>query len=134
MLLYEPTVNARSRNYNSGNLSIGYIEGKGRGVFAQKHFARGEAIECAPVIVLPDDPWELLNRTSLKDHYLTWGEQACAIALGFGSLYNYSYVPNAVMVRHLEEAYFEMVALRDIEAGEEITFKYNCPPWFEVKE
>jgi SET domain-containing protein len=27
-----------------------------------------------------------------------------------------------------------MVALRDIEAGEEITFKYNCPPWFEVKE
>jgi SET domain-containing protein len=55
--------------------------------------------------------------------------------LGFGSLfYKYSDSPDAEMIRHIQEAFFEMVALRDIEAGEEITFKYTCPPWFVVKE
>ena len=52
--------------------------------------------------------------------------------LGLGMLYNHSAAPNAVALRHLEQALVEFVALRDIQAGEEITHRYACPPWFEV--
>ncbi len=115
------------------DLCVRYVQTKGRGVFAEKAFAQGDIVESAPVLALPEDPWQVLNKTSLRDHYLAWGA-ACAIALGYGSLYNHSENPNARMIRHLQAADFTVVALRDIEPGEEITITYACPPWFEVKE
>ena len=62
-----------------------------------------------------------------------------ALALGFGSLYNHSYRPNARYddVGRQAKAF---TALRDIAAGEEVTVNYNGEPglrrrvWFEVVE
>ena len=50
-----------------------------------------------------------------------------ALALGYGSLYNHSYQPNA---RYDDESGQTKVftAIRDIEAGEEITVNYNGEP------
>jgi SET domain-containing protein len=50
-----------------------------------------------------------------------------ALALGYGSLYNHSYRPNA---RYDDDAQAAMVflALRSIAAGEEITINYNGDP------
>ena len=47
-----------------------------------------------------------------------------ALALGYGSLYNHSYQPNA---RYDDQPAGAMTftALRDIRAGEEITINYN---------
>ena len=50
-----------------------------------------------------------------------------AVALGYGSLYNHSYQPNARYddVGRLTKVFS---ALRDIEPGEEITVNYNGKP------
>lgn len=121
-------------------IEIRSITGKGRGVFAQKRFAPGEIIEIAPVIVLPNTQEGFLDQTVLKDYYYYWNETAVALALGFGSLYNHAYAPNARYQRRVQEALIEFVALRSIEAGEEITVNYNgdptdqAPLWFAVVE
>lgn len=117
-----------------GNLVVRQVEGKGRGVFAQRAFQKHEVIEQVPVIVLAEDPWELLNQTTLGHYYYSWGNTACAFALGFGALYNHSERPNAAAIKHLDTDTIEFVALRPIDPGEEITHKYQCPVWFEVKD
>jgi len=114
------------------DLMVRYVEGKGRGVFASRKFSQGEVIEQVPVLVLREDEYELLNHTSLKDYYYAWGENACAIPLGLSMLYNYSDRPNATTIRDMQTGMITFMALRDIEAGEEISHRYLCAPWFEV--
>lgn len=48
-----------------------------------------------------------------------------AIALGYGSLYNHSFSPNAMYVRRLDEREMDIVAYRPAAAGEEICVNYN---------
>lgn len=65
--------------------------------------------------------------SDLGKYVFVWDEEHIAIALGYGSLYNHSYAPNA---RYVDDdpcvkRYF---ALRDIMAGEEITINYNAEP------
>jgi hypothetical protein len=47
------------------------------------------------------------------------------MVLGFGSLYNHSYTPNATYVKKPDERVVEFVALQDIGSSEEITVNYN---------
>ena len=103
------------------------IPGKGRGVVAQRHFEAGETIERPPVIVIPPEEVALLRQTKLGSYYYEWGADCRqgAIALGYGSLYNHSYDPNARFVFHDDQDCLEFIALRDIEPGEEITINYN---------
>jgi SET domain-containing protein len=61
------------------------------------------------------------------DYVFIWGKKTVAIALGYGSLYNHSYSPNA--------RYYDgpgrtkvFMALRTIRAGEEILVNYNGDP------
>lgn len=119
-------------------LEIRNVASKGRGVFAQKRFAPGELIEQAPVIVLPNAQVGFLDQTLLKDYYYHWDDASVALALGFGSLYNHAYAPNAHYVKSVKEVLIKFVALRTIEVGEEITVNYNGDPtdqaalWFAV--
>ena len=108
------------------------VDGKGRGVFARKHFVKDETIEQAPVIILPNPQWEFLEQTVLRNHYWYWNEDAMAFCLGYGALYNHSAEPNARVVRQFEQNVIEFIALRNIEVDEEITIDYDCPLWFEV--
>ncbi len=72
------------------------------------------------------------------DHTFCWGESSedAALALGFGSLFNHSYKPNAVYERLLAHNQIHFFAHRDIDFGEEITVNYNrdpnedAPLWF----
>jgi SET domain-containing protein len=105
--------------------------GRGRGVFAGRRFARGEIVEEAPVILLPEPEWTLLNRTALEHYYYSWTADADALVLGFGCFYNHCDLPNVDARRVLAEERMRYVALRDIEAGEELTIRYRCPLWFE---
>jgi SET domain-containing protein len=121
-------------------IALGESQGKGRGVFAQKKIHRGEIIEEAPVVVMPATEIEHLDKTVLQDYYFLWGENEdeAAVMLGLCSLCNHSYQPNAVFNLHPEKLTIEFVALREIEAGEEITTNYNgdpnceAPIWFET--
>lgn len=124
-------------------IRVGPSKGRGRGVFARRHFAAGELIEQVPVLVIPAEQWRHVAQTVLLNYCFSWGadSQHAALALGFGSLYNHSYHPNATYVKRLAEALIDFVALRAIDSGQEITINYNGSPtgqepmWFgEVVE
>lgn len=118
-------------------LTIKPSPGKGRGVFAQQAIPSGALIERAPVIVVPAGQWELMERTILFDYYFAWGKDS-ALALGYGSLYNHAYTPNAYFVKQFTQQVIDFIALRAIAAGEEILVNYNVDPadmsplWFRV--
>lgn len=121
-------------------LKIGHSPGKGRGVFAAKDFKKGEIIECCPMIIIPRNQVMKMSDTILGEYLFALAEGQCAIILGYGSIYNHSYHPNAVYSYVLEEVCLEFQALVNIQAGQEITVNYNGypesnnPMWFHVKE
>ena len=114
------------------------VKGKGRGVFARRAIAEGEVIETCPVLVFPTEEvrsgpaW-----TRLGEYCFEWGRGTVALALGYGSLYNHSYEPNA-RYEDVAGPTKRFVAVRDIATGEEITVNYNgeerdrSPVWFDV--
>lgn len=104
--------------------------GRGRGVFAQRRFQRGDIIERVPVIVIPATQRPLIAETILNFYQFEWGEDGkeTAIALGYGSLYNHSYQPNAHFRELSDRLEIEFVALRRIAKGEEIFINYNGDP------
>jgi len=112
---------------------------EGRGVFTYEPIEEGVLIEVCPAIVLPEADLPVIHRTHLHDYYFLWGqeEKQCAIALGFGSLYNHSYEPNAEYVFDYEQQTIDIYSLKPIEAGEEIFINYNGwpddknPVWFD---
>jgi SET domain-containing protein len=121
---------------------VRFIEGKGRGVFTDKKINIGDIIESSPVIEFPEEDWKHVVETVINSYCFLWGEdrQSGALALGYGSLYNHSYKPNAKYIRKVSEKVIDFVAIKDIEAGEEITVNYNGVPddnepvWFDVIE
>jgi SET domain-containing protein len=117
-------------------IEVKEIKNKGRGVIARKKFEQGDIIERAPVILLGSHE-EPLEDETLYHYTFAWGEGS-AVALGYGSIYNHSYTPNAYYVRDEKNKCINFVALREIEEGEEITLNYNgtphstAPLWFPV--
>jgi uncharacterized protein len=112
----------------SDSIEVRRVPGKGRGVFARRIIRTGEVIERAPVLVLPAaeiedaEHWE-----GVTGYWFLWGRGRLAIALGYGSLYNHSYHPNARYddIGKLTKVF---TARRDIQPGEEITINYNGDP------
>jgi SET domain-containing protein len=124
----------------SDAIAVKQVRGKGRGVFALRRIAKGEEIERVPMIVLTAREFEEdLSGTALANYCFAWGRNSVALALGYGSIYNHSYSPNA---RYDDVGPRTKVfsALRAIEPGEEITVNYNGEPrkrtavWFKVVE
>jgi uncharacterized protein len=104
------------------------VRGKGRGVFARQAIAEGTIIERVPVLLAPLEQMNDSISCSLLGRYcFLRNRSTVALALGYGSLYNHSYTPNA---RYDEEAGSRMVftAIRAISRGEEITINYNGDP------
>lgn len=127
---------------HSGLIEVKRAAGKGRGVFARGTIREGEVIERVPVLVLPDGDGDEIAGTAwegIAGYCFVWGKGTVALALGYGSLYNHSYGPNA---RYDDIGRMTKVftALRDIAPGEEITVNYNgdpadrSPVGFAVKE
>jgi uncharacterized protein len=108
-------------------------------VFAAREFAVGEVVECCPVVVCPGEEEALLEQTQLRGLYFHWGDTAdVALALGYGSLYNHSWTPNARYETDVESGVVRFVAVRPVAAGEEVTINYTGEPdgrgelWFEA--
>ena len=109
-------------------IEVKQIKGKGRGVFARRLIRDGEVIERVPVLVLPVGETRTASGTTRMSGYcFEWGRGTVAVALGYGSLYNHSYQPNA---RYDDESGQTKVfrAIRDIAPGEEIVVNYNGEP------
>lgn len=123
-------------------MNIRNTKNKGRGVFASKNYNIGETIEDCPVIVLSSMDRKGIEGTNLYNYYFSWGanRDEAAIALGYGSLYNHSYSPNAKYIKQTREGILRIVTYRDIRIGDEIKVNYNEDPsadkevWFDVKQ
>ncbi|MFJ7829564.1 SET domain-containing protein [Peribacillus sp. NPDC097284] len=112
----------------------------GRGIFATRDIKKDELLEVSPVVVSPKKDWKYLKKTSLFEHCFYWGDDDTAIALGYGSLFNHSYTPNARYDNNEDRLTIDFYAYADILAGEEITINYNGEVddtdslWFDVIE
>lgn len=113
---------------------------KGKGVCTIKPIKKNRIIERSPVIVMSAEQRILLDKTLLHDYIFEWGinKDRCCMALGYISVYNHSYNSNCEYFMDYDEGFIEIKAVRDIEAGEELTINYNgdwnndAKIWFEV--
>jgi hypothetical protein len=116
--------------------------GEGRGVAALRPIRKDELIERSPVIVVPEADRSAVDASSVGSHIFMWehgttgedlysGRGRAAVVLGFASLLNHSAEPNCRLVRHIDALAMDVIALRDIAAGEELRFDYNMTLWFE---
>ena len=86
---------------------------------------KGDIIERVPVIVLPLDEGD--SGTVLPGYCFMWSRDSVALALGYGSLFNHSYKPNA-RYDDMGDRTKIFSAIRNIKSGEEITVNYNGEP------
>jgi len=126
---------------HSNVISVRKIPGKGRGVFARTAIKKGELIEEVPVIVIPTSAFEgEWENITLKSYFFDWQKKKVAISLGYGSLYNHSYEPNADFEFHYRARTMTYHARRDIAKGEEICINYHydvndrTPMWFDIAD
>jgi SET domain-containing protein len=113
---------------HSAVIEVKRIQGKGRGVFARCFIRQCEVIEWVPVLVLPSEEVKEPEKwAGLASYCFELGDGRLALALGYGSLYNHSYQPNA---RYCYQNGQTMVftAIRDIAPGDEFTVNYNAEP------
>jgi uncharacterized protein len=111
----------------------------GNGIFAITDIQKDEVIEVCPIIILNKKDKELIDKTCLYDYYFSWKEDACAIVLGYGSIYNHSYEPNAKYEKDFLNSRVIFRSVKTIKKGEEIIVNYNGDPnnkekvWFDKK-
>lgn len=116
-------------------LMFAQTKGRGRGVICAYPIKKGEIVEYAPVIPMPKSD---IIEGSVPDNYvLCWKDNTpdecyCMVG-GFVMLYNHSSEPNVKIEDDEPNLAIRVVALRDIEKGEEILWNYNCDLWFEAE-
>ncbi len=112
----------------------------GRGVYARRDIKKDELIEKCPVIIVSEGDMANLNESILTSYFFYYGrdKNKLLITLGFGSIYNHSYQPNArYKIKHNEKV-MEFVATKEIKKDTEIVINYKGvnsrnknPLWFE---
>ncbi len=123
----------RMAHVHSELVEVRWTRKKGRGVFARQKIGKGAVIERAPIILLPTkEVFDSSVEPKLAGYVFEWGKDTVAVVLGYGSLYNHSYQPNA---EYYDSGRLTQVftALRDIRKGEEITVNYNGWPGGRVR-
>jgi SET domain-containing protein len=116
----------------------GTSPGRGRGLFAAAPITAGEVIDRVCTIPLTSVQCDALEGIlPLGDYYFRHpaNTEEGLLLLGLVSLANHSDNPNASM-RFVQSETLgwiaELVALRPIPLGAEITHRYRCAPWFHL--
>ena len=136
-----PTEAVPVRSTDRVPLRIATLGRRGRGVIADAPIGKGELVERSPVLVIPPQDRAAVDATVVFTYVFMWEhgtveedlyrhEGRSAIALGYTSLLNHSYAPNCEFIRHIDDLAIDLVALRDIAAGEELTIDYQMTLWF----
>src|SRR5690606_19306476 len=100
----------------------------------------GDLIERAPVIVIPPEDRDRADKTIAFTYVFMWEHGTteedlyrhtgrAGVALGYISLCNHSYTPNADFIRHIDDFVIDLVALKHIRKGEEILIDYQMTLW-----
>ncbi|MGB0682582.1 MAG: SET domain-containing protein-lysine N-methyltransferase [Magnetovibrionaceae bacterium] len=115
-------------------MKVTSIPGKGRGLVANRSLREGQTLEWSPVIAFPAEERPDLDQTALFPYYFVRQtdyrdkpERAEGlIVLGLMTLCNHADEPNAAVdwLEEPEGPAARLVALREINQGEEITLRY----------
>jgi SET domain-containing protein len=116
-------------------------EDSGRSVVAERDLSLGELIERAPVVIIPEVERATIEPTNIGNYIFMWehdrtGKDLCtgygrvALVLGYASLVNHSSTPNCDTVRYIEALAHDLIAIRPIGSGEELTIDYGMTLWF----
>lgn len=124
------------------DIELKRVPGKGRAVFAARNFQPGEVIESCPVLVLSPTERKHCEKTLLNYYIYPWkSTRSASVVLGYGSIINHSYTPNADWKQNFKTESMVYRAIKPIKKGEEITVNYNGEPdddtpidWFDVKD
>lgn len=111
-------------------LCVREIDERGRGVFTLNAIPEGCEI-IRGYVSLIERKW--FDENPIGNFPLAWDEKFHALVWSAVSLINHSDTPNAKVEREAEHKLIRLVALSDIKAGEEITYDYKVPLWFEPK-
>lgn len=113
---------------------VDYSDVEGRGVFAVENIKKGETVERCPMIRLEHrsayqhDPtvWKYFytqpkcSCNDCKNHgFYFWG------VLGYGMIYNHQDNPNTKWSFNYDDYYADVIALEDINKGQEIFVTYG---------
>jgi uncharacterized protein len=115
---------------------------KGRGVFALRDFKEGEIVENCPVINITPSERKRVEKTIFNYYIYPWrSTRSGSLVLGYGSIYNHSFDPNADWKQNFKTQSMVYRALKPIKKGEEILINYNGEPddaspidWFDVQK
>ena len=103
-----------------------------RGVWARIGIELGTLVEECPVVpIYADEPHTGLNM--IRSYAYGWKVRddngnlivSHALSMGMGGIYNHAQPGNITNVMHRDEFRMEFFALRDIDAGEELTHNYG---------
>lgn len=123
------------------DIEVKKIAGKGRAIFASRDFKVGEIIESCPVIKLTPTERKHCEKTLLNHYMYPWkSTRSASVVLGYGSVINHSFDPNADWKQNFKTDCMVYKAIKPIKKGEEITVNYNGEPddqtpidWFDLK-
>lgn len=112
----------------------------GYGVFAKVKIKRNMVIEICPAVLMPIKEFEFIKHTKLFYYFFEYSRKEIMLVLGYGSLYNHSFEPSARYYYDYKKRTFRVIAIKNIEQDEEITFNYNYFPddlaplksWYKV--
>lgn len=108
----------------------------GLGVFATDDIEVGELIEECPILFLPNKRGEV--NIVLTDYTYQWPKvldwENFVVALGYGSLYNHSDIPNADWDSDVEKQTFKFTATKKIKKGDEITIFYGGQSYWDERK
>jgi SET domain-containing protein len=133
----DPEIDALiAANQHHPNVAWRRVPGKGRGVFARRAFPAGTVLEWAPISRFPAADLQQLDHREHQalHHVFTWGAEPGrekAYTWGFIALYNHSPTPNVVIDDGPVPDSGAVIALRDIQPGEELCFDYGLV-WFDM--
>lgn len=113
---YKPFIDPRIR--------IGRDQRMGNGVFSSAQISKGEFLEIAPVVIMERMPED----KNLANYVVAWNGKF-AVPLGWTMLYNHSDDNCCEYSVNFHDSLFAIIAVRDIEAGEQLTVNYG-PDWF----
>lgn len=121
-------------------ISESTIPGSGRGVFANTDISKGQIIETCPYLEIPETEIESTAAGYLHNYIYFFGpdKERALLALGFGSIYNHTYTPNAIYKIKPKQKIIEFISVQDIPKDTEITVNYiqnspaSGPLWFEM--
>jgi len=104
------------------------IPGAVRGIMASRDIKKGELIEKCPLIFIPISEEKYIKNTVIWKYYFEWTKKYHILVLGYGSLYNHSFEPNAQYSHDYKKNFLLFRAIKNIPVHEEIFVNYNWHP------